>query len=59
MQAVIDSVNGEFFRCLLENGDLVSVHKEYLPEGIEVGDVMKLNFSKDEEASKRQKELMK
>ncbi|GAB4272029.1 MAG: hypothetical protein Kow0029_10270 [Candidatus Rifleibacteriota bacterium] len=59
MQAVIDSVNGEYFRCLLENGDLVSVHKDYLPEGIEIGDIVKVQFLKDEEATRRQKELMK
>ena len=59
MQAVIDSINGDYFRCLLENGDLISIHKEYLPEKIEVGNVVKIHFSIDEEASKRQKELMK
>jgi hypothetical protein len=59
MQAVIDSINGDYFRCLLENGDLISIHKEYLPEKIEVGNVVKIQFSIDEEASKRQKELMK
>jgi hypothetical protein len=30
-----------------------------LPEKIEVGNVVKIQFSIDEEASKRQKELMK
>ena len=59
MHAVIDSINGDYFRCLLENGDLISIHKEYLPEKIEVGNVVKIQFSIDEEASKRQKELMK
>ncbi len=59
MQAVIDSIIGDYFRCLLENGDLVSIHKEYLPEKVEVGNVLKISFSIDEAASKRQKELMK
>lgn len=59
MQAVIDSVSGDYFRCLLENGDLISVHKDYLPEGIEVGVIVKIQIFKDEEATKRQKELMK
>ncbi|MDN5279771.1 MAG: hypothetical protein PWR01_3736 [Clostridiales bacterium] len=59
MQAVIDSMNGDYFRCLIENGDLISIHKEYLPQNIQVGDVIKVVFEKDEDASKRQKELMK
>lgn len=59
MQAVIDSIHGDYFRCLLENGDLISVHKDYLPEGIEVGSILKIQFGLDEEATRRQKELMK
>ena len=59
MQAVIDSNNGVYFRCLLENGDLVSVHQDYLPKDIKVGDVVVVAFTKDEKASDRQKELMK
>ncbi|MEW6709951.1 MAG: DUF3006 domain-containing protein [Candidatus Riflebacteria bacterium] len=59
MQAIIDSIHGDYFRCLLENGDLISIHKEYLPKNVEVGNVVKVQFSIDEEASRRQKELMK
>ncbi len=59
MQAIIDSIQGDYFRCLLENGDLISIHKEYLPKNVEVGNVVKVQFSIDEEASRRQKELMK
>ncbi|MFZ5951186.1 MAG: DUF3006 domain-containing protein [Candidatus Rifleibacteriota bacterium] len=59
MQAIIDSIHGDYFRCLLENGDLISIHKEYLPKNVEVGNVVKVQFSVDEEASRRQKELMK
>ena len=58
MQAVIDSYKGEYFRCLLENGDLISIHKSNLPDSTEVGKVIKINFEIDEEASKKQKELM-
>lgn len=59
MQAVIDSISGDFFRCLVENGDVLTVHKDMLPHEIEVGDVLKIGFEKDEKASSRQKELMK
>jgi hypothetical protein len=44
---------------LLENGDLISIHKEFLPDDVTIGDIVKIQFKKDEEASKRQKELMK
>lgn len=59
MQAVIDLITGDYYRCLLENGDLISIHKEFLPDNITIGDIVKIQFNKDEEASKRQKELMK
>jgi hypothetical protein len=59
MKAVIDSINGDYCRCLLENGDLLSIHKQYLPQKVELGFVLKVEFSIDEEASRRQKELMK
>jgi hypothetical protein len=59
MQAVIDLITGDYYRCLLENGDLISIHKEFLPDDVTIGDIVKIQFKKDEEASKRQKELMK
>ncbi len=59
MQAVIDLITGDYYRCLLENGDLISIHKEFLPDDVTIGDIVKIQFNKDEEASKRQKELMK
>ncbi len=58
MRAVVDSKKGMFFRCLIENGDLVTVHKTFLPEGTAEGDVLNVQFSRDEEATRRQRELM-
>jgi len=58
MRAVIDAVKGLYFRCLFENGDLINVHKNFLPEGIKEGDVIKAVFSIDEDATKKQRELM-
>ncbi len=59
MQAVVDSCNGDYFRCLLENGDVINVHKTCFSAAIEVGDVVTVSFQRDEAASKKQKELMK
>lgn len=59
MQAVVDSKHGDYFKCLLENGDVINVHKSGLSEDISVGDIVKISFAKDVEASEKQKELMK
>lgn len=58
MRAVIDQVQGKYFRCLFENGDVLKVHSSRLPEGIKEGDVLKINFELDAEATARQRELM-
>ena len=44
MQAVVDSMNGDYFRCLLENGDVINVHKSELGQNIEIGDVICVAF---------------
>ncbi|EKD83296.1 MAG: hypothetical protein ACD_39C00759G0003 [uncultured bacterium] len=59
MQAVVDSRHGDYFRCLLENGDVINVYKQDLSEEIDIGDIVKVSFVKDNEASARQRELMK
>lgn len=59
MQAVVDSMNGDYFRCLLENGDVINVNKADFPHEIGIGDILTVSFVKDNEASARQKELMK
>lgn len=58
MRAVIDSCKGAYFRCLVENGDLLTIHRDMLPSGVAEGDVLKVSFSLDADATKRQKELM-
>lgn len=58
MRAVIDSSKGAYFRCLAENGDLLTVHRDMLPEGVSEGDILRVSFALDAEATKRQKELM-
>ncbi|MBF0499873.1 MAG: DUF3006 domain-containing protein [Candidatus Riflebacteria bacterium] len=58
MQAVIDKIEGGYVRCLIENGDVLRLFKTRLPEGVAEGDVLKLSFSIDVEATKRQRELM-
>lgn len=59
MQAVVDSMHGDFFRCLLENGDVINVNKADFPQEIGIGDIITVSFVKDVAASARQKELMK
>ena len=59
MRAVIDSAFGVYFRCLLENGDLITVHKSFLPEEAKEGVVIQVSFALDEAANKKQQELMK
>ncbi|HMM60602.1 MAG TPA: DUF3006 domain-containing protein [Candidatus Rifleibacterium sp.] len=56
MHAVVDSFNGGY---LLENGDVINVHKTCFSAAIEVGDVVTVSFQRDEAASKKQKDLMK
>ncbi|HEY9070241.1 MAG TPA: DUF3006 domain-containing protein [Candidatus Ozemobacteraceae bacterium] len=58
MRAVIDATKGAYFRCLAENGDLLTIHRDMLPAGVGEGDVLQLTFALDAEATKRQKELM-
>ena len=58
MRAVVDQVQGNYFRCLFENGDVLKVHRSRLPEGIQEGDILKMSFELDAEATTRQKELM-
>ncbi|MFZ2957865.1 MAG: DUF3006 domain-containing protein [Candidatus Ozemobacteraceae bacterium] len=58
MHAVIDKVEGAYIRCLLENGDVLRLHKSRLPENITVGDVLKVSLELDADATKHQRELM-
>lgn len=58
MRAVIDSVKGAYYRCLLENGDTINIHKSYLPENVHEGAILKIQFSIDEEGTKKQQELI-
>lgn len=59
MQAVVDSIHGDYYRCLLENGDLITAYKIDFPQNVEVGDIITVTFTRDDAASLRQKELMK
>lgn len=59
MQAVVDSKHGVYFRCLLENGDIINVNEADVGRGIDVGDILTVTIARDEKASDRQKELMK
>ncbi|HNV70732.1 MAG TPA: DUF3006 domain-containing protein [Candidatus Ozemobacteraceae bacterium] len=58
MRAVVESVEGKMVRCLMENGDILTVGRQQLPDDVKEGDVIKLSFTLDTESTKRQKELM-
>jgi hypothetical protein len=59
MRAVIDSIKGVFVRCLVENGDMITIHKNLLPAEVIEGDVLNVHLELDQEGTKRQRELMK
>ncbi len=58
MRAVIDSAKGQFFRCLMENGDLITIHKSCLPAEAQEGDILQVQFTLDQEGTRKQRELM-
>lgn len=58
MRAVVESVQGQLVRCLMENGDILTIARHQLPQEVREGDVIRLSFEIDAEGTKRQKELM-
>lgn len=59
MQAVVDSKSGAYFRCMLENGDIITINSSDIDQAISIGDIVEVVIKKDEKASERQKVLMK
>lgn len=52
MKGVIDSVKGEFFRCLLENGDLLNIHSSEISSDAKIGDVVKISVTTEKDNTK-------
>lgn len=46
MQAVVESKSSEYFQCVLENGDLISVHEDDFDDNVIVGDIVEINIKK-------------
>ncbi len=44
MKGVIDSIKGEYYRCLLENGDLLNIHSSEFSEPVKIGDIIKIRL---------------
>lgn len=44
MKAVIDSVKGDYFRCLIENGDVLNVHNSELDADAKIGDLVEVKI---------------
>ena len=59
MKAVIDSAHGKYFKCLLENGDIITLHQSSFSAEVKPGTVVKISFEIDKDSSKKQTELMK
>lgn len=59
MRLIIDSIEGTVAQCLLENGDILRVHKDYLPQTVQPGFILKVSFKIDQTATKKQKEALK
>lgn len=59
MQTVIDSIKGNYYKCLLENGDIITLHKSCFPDNSKIGNIFKLSLELDKEASENQSKLMK
>ena len=58
MKTVVDSIKGNYYKCLLENGDIITLHKSCFPENIQIGNILKLSFELDKKASEQQNQLM-
>ncbi len=59
MRAIVDSIKGSSVKCLIENGDILTVKKKFLPDGIVEGDVLKVSMELDKTETKKQRELIK
>jgi len=58
MRGVIDEISGSYLRCLMQNGDVLRLHKSLLPAETKEGDVIQLAVTLDQEGTRRQRELM-
>jgi hypothetical protein len=59
MRAIVDSIDGKAVQCLVENGDLLNIHIDYLPKGIQPGSILNVSFSLDQKTGKAKKESTK
>ncbi len=42
MKGIIDSKKGDYYRCLLENGDIINLHSSEINTEVNVGDSLKV-----------------
>ncbi len=47
MKGVIESKKGDYFRCLLENGDILNLHSSEISSDTKVGDFIRISLSKE------------
>ena len=58
MRAVVESIQGRFVRCLLENGEILTVSQNHLSHSAKEGDVVQVKLELDQEQTRKQKEFM-
>lgn len=51
MKAVIDSVKGDYFRCLIENGDILNIHSSELEAEAKIGDLVEIKVKLEKSKS--------
>ena len=47
MKGVIESKKGDYFRCLLENGDILNLHSSEIASDTKVGDFVLVSLTKE------------
>lgn len=48
MKALIESKSGEYFCCVIENGDTVNIHENDFEDAVDVGDIVSISITKAE-----------
>ena len=53
MKGVIESIKGDYFRCLLENGDILNLHSSEIASDVKIGDSVLVSLSKETISEKK------
>ena len=53
MKGVIESKKGDYYRCLLENGDILNLHSSEIASDIKIGDFIRVGLEKEDSSEKK------